>query len=150
MKSTSLPAVAALVVIATLASQGVLARDTTHRLSFAELLASPEAKEKLDPAMHFYLAGQATPAVTNRSAEIVTNRKTNGFGKADLKACRWAALAALIVFQDRAREAGSNAIVDIVSYYKQKVFSSPTEYECHAGGIVVGVALKGVIAKVAP
>ena len=131
-----------------LASPRALARDTVHKLSFAELLASPDAKERLDPAIQFFLAGASTPPVSQRGAEFVTNRKTNGVGKADAVACRWAALAALIQLQERAREAGMNAVVDITSFYKRNTFSSPTEYECHAGGVVVGVTLKGTIATV--
>jgi hypothetical protein len=142
--------VTALAALAIVAASGTnaFARDTVYKLSFAELLASPGAKGKLDPSIRFYLAGQTTPAVVTRGAELVTNRKTNGVGKGDRQACQWAALGALIVLQDRAREAGDNAVIDIVSFFKKNTFSSPTEYECHAGGVVVGVALKGVIATI--
>ena len=49
--------------------------------------------------------------------------------------------------QTRADSEGANAVVNIVSYYKKNVFSSPTEYECHAGAFVTGVALKGMFVK---
>jgi uncharacterized protein YbjQ (UPF0145 family) len=79
----------------------------------------------------------------------MSNRKTNGVGKSDEVGCRWAALAALIQFQERAKEVGANAVVDIVSYYKKDEFKSATEYECHGGAVIIGVALKGTLAKVA-
>jgi uncharacterized protein YbjQ (UPF0145 family) len=127
-----------------------MARDTKLLLPFAEVLNMPEAKAKLDGSVKFYLAGQETPAVAQRLSTDVSNRKTNGFGKADDEGCRWAALSALIAFQDKAKSLGANAVVDIVSYYKKNEFKSKTEYECHAGAFVVGVALQGTYAKVAP
>ena len=36
---------------------------------------------------------------------------------------------------------------NIVSYYKKKAYSSPSQYECHTGNIIGGVALKGDIVK---
>jgi uncharacterized protein YbjQ (UPF0145 family) len=56
-------------------------------------------------------------------------------------------LSALIELRANALEQGGNAVVNIVSYYKKVPFSSPTEYECHAGAFVAGVALKGTIVK---
>lgn len=125
------------------------ARDTELHLPIADVLAMPEAKEKLDGTVAFYFAGQPTPKVAEKLGEDVSNRKTNGVGKDDVTACKWAALSALISFQDRARQLGADAVVDLVSYYKKKTFSSATEYECHAGAVVVGVALKGTLVKVA-
>jgi hypothetical protein len=37
--------------------------------------------------------------------------------------------------------------VNIVSYYRKQVFASDTLYECHAGAIIAGVALKGTVVK---
>ena len=33
------------------------------------------------------------------------------------------------------------------AYYKKKAYSSPSQYECHTGNIIGGVALKGDIVK---
>lgn len=135
-------------LIAAVLATPVLARDTGVHLSFAELLASPEARAKLDGSVQFFLAGQKTPEVTERKGEDVSNKKTNGFNKDVTTGCQWAALSALLEFQNRARQLGANAVVDIVSYYKKDTFSSATEYECHDGAFVTGVALKGTYAKV--
>jgi len=126
-----------------------LARDTELHLPFADVLNMPEAKEKLDGSVQFYLAGQKTPKVLQRMNSDVSNRKTNGVGKADEEGCRWAALSALLAFQEKAKSLGANAVVDIVSYYKKDEAKSATDYECHAGAFVIGVALKGTYAKVA-
>lgn len=126
------------------------ARDTKYMLPLKEVLDMPEAKEKLDDSFRFYLSGQKTPKVLERLDSGVSNRKTNSVGKRDKDSCRWAALSALIALQDTAKTKGANAVVDIVSYYKKNEVASPTDYECHAGAVVVGVALKGTYAKVAP
>ncbi len=125
------------------------ARDTVLHIPLADVLEMPEAKAKLDPAVKFYLAGQATPKVVKRFSNDVSNPKTNGFGKDDNFGCKWAALSALISLQNSAKRQGGNAIVDIVSYYKQVEYSSTTDFECHAGTFVIGVALKGTAAQVA-
>ena len=49
----------------------------------------------------------------------------------------------------RAKQLGANAVVNIVSYYQKNVMSSPTEFECHAGNIIAGVALRGEFVKIA-
>ena len=83
-----------------------------------------------------------------RLGEDVTNKKTNAANKSDAEACRWVALSALRALQDGAKSRGANAVVDIVSYYKKNEFKSSTNYECYAGTILAGVALKGTYAKV--
>jgi len=126
-----------------------LARDEAVKLSFADLLESAQAKGRLDGSVKFYLAGQKTPKLIERKGEDISNKKTNGFNKDVTTGCQWAALAALIAFQDKAKQMGANAVVDIVSYYKRETFTSATEYECHDGAFVTGVTLKGTYAKLA-
>ena len=131
------------------ASTASIARDTEYKLPFAEVLEMPEAKAKLDGSVKFFLAGQKTPKILEKKGEGVSNRKTNGVGKEDVAGCKWAALSALLALQESAKQAGANAVVDIVSYYKKNEFKSASNYECHAGSILAGVALKGTYAKVA-
>lgn len=51
-------------------------------------------------------------------------------------------------FQESAKAKGANAVIDITSYFKKNEFRSASNYECHAGNIMSGVALKGTYAKV--
>ena len=125
-----------------------MARDTVLNIPLADVLAMPEAKEKLDGSVKFYLAGQKTPKVIKTLGDDVSNPKTNGLGKDDEFGCKWAALSALINFQNSAKREGANAVVDMVSYYKKNETRSDTTFECHAGTFVIGVALKGTYAKV--
>ena len=124
------------------------ARDTRLEQPLHELISSQAARDAgIDGSVRFYLAGEKV-GVQQRLGEDVTNKKTNAANKSDAEACRWVALSALLALQDGARSRGANAVVDIVSYYKKNEFKSSTNYECHAGAILAGVALKGTYAKV--
>lgn len=124
------------------------ARETRLELPLQALVSSPEAKAAgIDGSVRFYLAGQKV-AVRERLGEDVANRKTNAANKSDEEACRWVALSALKALQDKARQRGANAVVDVVSYYKKNEFRSASNFECYAGTFVAGVALKGTYAKV--
>lgn len=125
------------------------ARDTVLNIPLADVLAMPEAQGKLDGSVKFFLAGQATPKVLKTFSSDVSNQKTNGVGKSDEFGCKWAALSALINFQNSAKRAGANAVVNLVSYYKKNETKSDNTFECHAGAIIIGVALKGEYAKIA-
>ncbi|WP_062350352.1 hypothetical protein [Pseudoxanthomonas mexicana] len=132
-----------------LAATPTFAANTRLELPLQELIDSPEAKAAgIDGSVRFYLAGQKTPAVVSRFGEDVTNKKTNGVGKSDAESCRWVALSALKALQQGAKDRGANAVVDIVSYFKKKEFRSATNYECHAGGLMSGVAFKATYAKI--
>ena len=126
------------------------ARDTIVMIPLQEVIDMPEAKGRLDGSVRFFLSGQATPAIQERLGDDVSNRKTNGANKGDREGCKWAALSALLAFQASAQQVGANAVVDIVSYYKKQVVSDPARFECHAGAIIIGVALKGTYARVSP
>ena len=125
------------------------ARDTKYLLPIAAALEVKEAKDRLEGSIKFYFGDQSTPPIITKLGSDVSNRKTNSFGKSDEKACNWAFLSAMVALEGRARELGANAVVNIVSYYKKDVMSSTTEFECHAGAIIAGVALKGDFVKIA-
>ncbi len=132
-----------------LAAPHAQAADRRLELALQDVINSPEARDAgIDGSVRFFFAGQNHPALSSRMGDGVSNRKTNGVGKSDETACRWAALSALLAFQNSAKAQGANAVVDMVSYYKKNTFSSPTHYECHAGSVVVGVTLKGTYARI--
>jgi uncharacterized protein YbjQ (UPF0145 family) len=54
----------------------------------------------------------------------------------------------MVALEKRAKQLGANAVVNIVSYYKRVEMSSTTEFECHAGALIAGVALKGDFVKI--
>jgi uncharacterized protein YbjQ (UPF0145 family) len=112
-------------------------------------LDTKDAQDKLDGSIKFFFGTQPTPPILTKLGSDVSNRKTNSFGKSDEKACAWAFLSAMIALENRAKQLGANAVVNIVSYYQKVEMSSTTEFECHAGAIIAGVALKGDFVKIA-
>ena len=123
------------------------ARDSKHLFSISEALASPAYEGKLNKDIKLYFGNQRHGKVARKYGEFVSNKKTNAFGKSDQKACEWVLLSALISLQERALAEGGNAVINIRSYYKKNEMSSETNYECHAGAIMAGVALKGTVVK---
>lgn len=121
------------------------ARDTEHLLSIEEAMNTPAAQEKLDPEIRFVFADTPHATIIANHGNFVTNKKTNAFNKSDQEACRWVMLSALLSLQDRVQKEGGNAVVNIESYYKQRPMESRSEYECHAGFLMAGVALRGDI-----
>ena len=123
------------------------ARDTTHYLPFDEAVAEATAAGRLDGSVKFYLAKRPAGAQILRSG-VTTSKKTNAFNKTDEAACSWALQSALIGLEKSAKAAGANAVVDIVSIYKHVEYKDSSKYECHAGAVMAGVALKANFAKV--
>jgi hypothetical protein len=119
------------------------ARNTRLMLPIAAAMQAPETGQRLDGTVRFYFGSQPHPKVLARLGTDVSNRKTNSVGKSDIRGCNWAFLSALLSLEHRAKQLGANAVVNIVSFYNRVPVSSTTEFECHAGNIVIGVALKG-------
>lgn len=124
-------------------------RDTKHKLSIQDAIASTDFKEKLDPSISLYFDNKSHPKIAKSFGVFSTNKKTNAFNKSDEAACRWVFLTALLTLQDRAKKEGGNAVINIASNYKKIKFSSKTEYECHAGALIAGVALTGKVVRTA-
>lgn len=127
----------------------VQARDTRLLLPINDALnyvgKKASAKEVLDPNIKLVFGHGGGGRIM--ASDIVSNKKTNAFNKSDADACHWAFLSAVKALQARAASMGANRVVNIVSYYRKNEFKSRTEYECHAGNVVAGVALKGDIAR---
>lgn len=130
-------------LLATIFASPAHSRDTVHMLPIEEALNLPDAEAKLDGSVKFYFAGQEHPPIERSLVKTFTNKKTNAFGKSDEEACKWVFLSAMIALQDRAKREGADAVVNIVSYYDKREMASATEFECHAGAFVAGVALQG-------
>lgn len=135
--------------IAMMLPLGAQARDTELMLKIEDAMASADAKSKLGDEVKFYFGDQKTPKIESRLGDDSTNKKTNAFGKSDEAACQWAFLSAMIALKEKAEKLGANAVINIRSNYDRHAVSSTTDYECHAGGIMAGVALKGTYAKIA-
>jgi len=136
-----------LTVLALAMSAPALAADRSVYLPLQEAVATAQADGKIDGSVKFYLAGTGPKGQVLRRG-IVSNKKTNAFAKQDDVACLRAAQSAIIGLHNSAKKSGANAVTNIVSYYRKVEYRSKTDYECHAGGVVAGVALRGDLAKV--
>lgn len=125
------------------------ARDTTLYLPFDKVVQAMYSDGTLDKSVKFYLAGaQPKGKITVLSPNAVTNKKTNAFNKTDEAACEWVLRSALITMQDAAKKVNANAVTNITSFYKKVERKDAATYECHAGAVMAGVALKGDLSRV--
>ena len=126
----------------------VHARDDKLLLPITDVLNGPDAQKKLDSSIKFFFGSQPHPKIITNFQSDVTNLKTNAFNKTDQRACEWVFLSALLALEKKAKQLGANAVVNIISYYQKVPMSSDTQFECHAGALMAGVALKGDFVKI--
>jgi hypothetical protein len=151
-KSTSVIGLSVVAATAMTAPVTSVARDTVYSPKFADVLIMdhPKIQTRLDDSIKLYFGDQPTPKVLSTLGQNTSNWTTNGFGKDDQFGCKWAAYSALVALQVRAKHLGADAVINISSNYKNNLSTSQTEFECHAGTFVIGVALKGTFVKLAP
>lgn len=133
------------IVLASVLIAACAPRNETQYHSISAALNTPEAKEVLNPKVKLYFGTAAPGKVVKEN--VVSNKKTNTANKTDEKSCQWAFLSAVKQFQDRALREGATKVGNLVSYYQKSTYKSTTQYECHAGNLMSGVALKGDIVK---
>jgi len=123
------------------------ARDERLKMPLKDALATPAAQEKMNPAVKLYFGDtpHAKPELT--LGTFTANKKTNFFNKSDKEGCEWVFLSAVLALQQRALKEGGNAVVDVHSVYRNATLRSRTQYDCGAGAVVGGVALRGTVVK---
>jgi len=134
--------------MAAMFSASAQASDEKMMFPIAGGMDNSEAQAKLDTSIKYYFGDQPTPKVIAKLGFDKTSQKTNAFAKAADKVCNHAFLSAMLALQKRAQELGANAVIHIASNYDNIENSSATDVECHVGGIMGGVALKGEFVKV--
>jgi len=129
-----------------LVSFAAVARDDVGTYPLADVLGNPEYAQRLE-GVKFFFGKQPHPAVARSFGEYQSNKKTNAFNKSDKEACEWAFLSALVSFHQRALSQGGDAVINIRYNYRQRPFSSETEFQCGAGNTVAGVTVLGTVVK---
>lgn len=138
---------ASLGLLALMAVSVADARDDHKHLPISDAMSTPAAKEKLNDDIQVFWGEQPHPTPEATLGEYTANKKTNAFNKSDKEACEWVFLSAMISLQSRAKAEGGNALINVHSVYRNEEFTSTTEYECGAGAIMAGVALRGTVVK---
>ncbi|MEA3455716.1 MAG: excinuclease ABC subunit A [Campylobacterota bacterium] len=124
------------------AAASLQARDTTLMMPINSALKKGRAQGIIDPRISLQFGKRSR---RGNQGTYTANRKTNSFNKTDREACEWAFFSAVKSLQDRARQRGVRRVTGIISYYDKRPRSSSSTYECHAGGVVAGVVLRGNI-----
>jgi hypothetical protein len=125
------------------------ARNVKLILPIAAAMEATDIPDKPTGTVKFFFATQATPKIVANLGGHRATPKTGAAGRSDERACHEALLWTLVALEKRARQAGANAVVNIVSFYGKNEFSSATEFECHVGNVIVSVFLKGELVKIA-
>ena len=146
MKHSVIVLFAALILIGL--PRQTFSRDDRIMFPIEDALSTPAAQNKLQ-GIHFYFGNQKHPEILQDFGEFGTNKKTNALNKSDKQACEWVFISAMLKLQERARTLGANAVINIMSNYRDNEVVSETEYQCGAGHLFAGVALKGRIVKLA-
>lgn len=126
----------------------VYARDIKRFFPIADAMADKDLQAKLDESTKTSFGKENTPQGLKILRSEVGRGKVALRGKTNEAACNTAFISALVDLQQRAKQAGANAIVTIVSYYKSVEMASATEFECHEGSGYMAVALKGNFVKI--
>jgi|SRR5258706_11659398 len=134
-------------VIATIS--GPPARAAVIVMDFQQALNSDDVKSALGHDVAFYLSGMTTPTI-QKTFQVVGGRSTTIRGSGTpQKNCLRVLLKVLQTLHDQARRQGGNAVVNIVSDYKNKEVANSSTIECYTGDTVMAhVTLKGFVAVV--
>ena len=136
-----------MLLIFTLASLAQ-AEDVQVSFPIKNAMDNPKISAKLNNVQLFW-GNQPHSAIKTDFGEFKTSQRTNAFMKGREEACQWALASALVQLQERAVKEGGNAVINIKSNIKNMEVSSQEDYECLAGAMMVNVALKGNVVRLA-
>jgi len=104
-------------------------------------------KDNLGDDVALYFGDQETPKVLKAFMIWTFTRKTSRLTSDDKDACEVAFISAAYALQERARQDGANAVINIRSVYQDTETNSEKEYVCGSGNVVASVILKGTLVK---
>jgi uncharacterized protein YfcZ (UPF0381/DUF406 family) len=87
-------------------------------------------------------AGEALPKQVRKLDPVSSSRRINGSNKSDEDAGFWALQSALATLQNAAKNADSNAVINIASVDQRDLYKAPEKFQCRAGTLVSSVALR--------
>jgi hypothetical protein len=124
-----------------------MARNDKYLLPISVALKSKDAQETPNGSVKFFFGKQETAEIVTRLGSYSTHQRSTTRPAEDAIACNVAFLKALVL-QKRAQQAGANAVVNIVSYYKNDTLTSETESNVMPG-FRRTFMLKGELVKIA-
>jgi uncharacterized protein YbjQ (UPF0145 family) len=126
-----------------LAPMPACAEDAVSTHELASVMARPDFASQLSGVQFFF--GDAPHGAVARRIEqnATTSLRTRKFGRSSEEACQWVMLSSLVQLRSHAQAVGGNAVINIRSNWRNVEWSSATQYQCSAGFLMAGVALKG-------
>ena len=125
------------------------AEDQLVSMAIQDAMDNPKVQGALYDDIVLYWGSQTHPNVIKNYGEFKTSKRSNKVGKSQEAACQWALASALKVLQQRARKEGGNAVINVRSNVQDHEVLSTTSYECLCGRMMVNVAVKGDVVKLA-
>lgn len=123
------------------------AEDALSVHSIETVITRPDFTSQTD-GVRFYFGNSPHPAVQTRiEADATTSLRTRKFGRSTEESCQWVMMSALIQLRQHAIDLGGNAVVNIRSNWRNNEWSSETQFQCSAGFLMAGVALKGDVVR---
>jgi hypothetical protein len=123
------------------------ARNTEHLYLVADALRDGEGAGRVADDVRLFMDGAKHPPVARSLGVWETRKSTRGFMRSDEASCHVAFLSAVLQLQQRARQEGGNAVVEIVSITRGMETRSEDRYRCVAGATVVHVGLRGRVVR---
>lgn len=124
------------------------ADDAVSNHSLDAVLSRPDYASQLE-GVQFSFGTNPHGTITRRIEDgAQTSVRTRKFGRSTEEACQWVMLSALLNLRQHAIDLGGNAVVNIRSNWRNVESSSNSEYQCAAGFLMAGVALKGDVVSV--
>ncbi|MGJ8664321.1 MAG: hypothetical protein ACSHWU_11760 [Marinicella sp.] len=139
--------IAVIIVLSILSIQSLHARTDLLTFDFIEVVNQGYKDGILDENIQFHLSGSSTTNIIKNHGEFRSNKKTNAVSKSDEKACKWVLLSVLKSFQSRAKSLGANAVINLKSNFKNRVFIDSNKFQCGAGIVLAGVAMIGEVVE---
>ncbi len=121
-----------------------VAMDMPLHLPLAEVVGGHNYAARVGDSVTFVFGATRDGETLGTISSAQRKRNTDNTDEA---ACQFTLLAALADLRDQAVRQGGDAVVDIVSDYRERPFSSAGEYECHVGSNGVFVTLKGTLMR---
>src|ERR1043165_8873063 len=118
------------------------ARNITHMMLISNAMESLDVPEKPSGSIKLLFGTDKSPKVKTITNQRLV-RKVSLRASSNVTACNQAFMSILAAFEQKAKEMGANAVVNIVSSYGRQQMASATHFECHEGSGYMAVALRG-------
>ncbi len=136
----------AIATMAVLLATQAAGRDTTVEISAHEAAQSSKGRKFLLD-VSFWMKGEPREHEGEPLKTSSVTRTSSAAMRTDRAACTSAFLDALKVLQQKALDAGGNAVVDVVSITQDVETESAKTFRCVAGAIVARVGLRATLVR---